>query len=229
MQLSSLVLTALAGLASAQTTHVVTVAWNASLTYSPEKLTAQPGDFVQFQFHAGNHTVTQSTFDNPCQPSAMHSNVTGFHSGFLPVAASAEMGMIPTYTVRINSTGPLWLYCAQGRHCQNGMVMVINEPTNPERSLEAYKSLAAEADTAWPGGAPGSGGETGSIDAPDADTGNDNDNDNDDGTGTGTDADDATTTDDAEGAFETAGAVRLLGASPLAAALVAVVGAAVLL
>jgi hypothetical protein len=97
---------------------------------------AQPGEFVQFQFHAGNHTVTQSTFDSPCQPVSMHSNLTGFHSGFLPAAASAAMGMIPTYTIQVNNTNPIWLYCAQGRHCENGMVMVINEPyvTSPTQS-----------------------------------------------------------------------------------------------
>jgi plastocyanin len=101
---------------------------NGSLTFSPNKLVAQPGEFVQFQFHAGNHTVTQSTFDRPCEPIGQTSNVTGFHSGYLPAAASAEMGMFPTYTIQINNTGPLWLYCAQGKHCGNGMVMVINEP-----------------------------------------------------------------------------------------------------
>jgi hypothetical protein len=58
----------------------------------------------------------------------MHSNVTGFHSGFLPAAASASTGMMPTFTITINDTKPLWLYCAQGKHCENGMVMVINEP-----------------------------------------------------------------------------------------------------
>ena len=82
---------------------------------------------MQFQFLSGNHTVTQSNFDNPCQPISMHTNVTGFHSGFQPAAASAGMGMVPTYTVQINSTNPVWLYCVQGRHCENGMVMVINE------------------------------------------------------------------------------------------------------
>ncbi len=112
----------------AQKTWVVTVAQNGSLTYSPNKLVAQAGEFVQFQFHAGNHTVTQSTFDQPCQPIAQHSNLTGFHSGFLPAAASAAQGMFPTYTIQINASTPLWLYCAQGKHCESGMVMVINEP-----------------------------------------------------------------------------------------------------
>lgn len=103
------------------------MAANGNLTFSPERLTVPPGDWVQFQFHAGNHTVTQSTFDQPCQPISMHSNITGVHSGFVPVAASASEGMFPTYSIQINDTKPLWLYCAQGKHCQNGMVMVINE------------------------------------------------------------------------------------------------------
>jgi plastocyanin len=132
MQFTTLALAALASLASAQRTWVVTVAQNGSFTYSPERLAPQPGEFVQFQFHAGNHTVTQSTFGAPCTPIGMtNTNVTGFHSGFLPVAASAEMGMIPTYTIQVNDTNPIWMYCAKGPHCQNGMVMVINEPLVP--------------------------------------------------------------------------------------------------
>lgn len=111
----------------AQRTTVVQVARNGTLTFSPNNIRVNPGEFVQFQFLSGNHTVTQSNFDAPCQPISMHTNVTGFHSGFQPAAASAGMGMIPTYTVQINSTNPVWLYCVQGRHCENGMVMVINE------------------------------------------------------------------------------------------------------
>jgi plastocyanin len=166
MQFTTLALAALASVASAQKTWTVTVAQNGSLTFSPDKLVAQPGEFVQFQFHAGNHTVTQSTFDSPCQPVSMHSNLTGFHSGFLPAAASAAMGMIPTYTIQVNNTNPIWLYCAQGRHCENGMVMVINEPTtNPNRTLANFKSLAAQAQTLVPGGSSaGVGGQTGSTD-----------------------------------------------------------------
>ena len=82
---------------------------------------------VQFQFLAGNHTVTQSNFDNPCQPISAFSNATGFHSGYVPAAASVAAGNIPTYTIMINSTNPIWVYCAQGKHCQAGMSMVINE------------------------------------------------------------------------------------------------------
>ena len=106
--------------------HVVKVSGTTNtLAFSPSKLTAAVGEMVQFQFGVGNHTVTQSTFDAPCVPISSKTGVTGIHSGFMPVAANADR--VPTYTVPINSTTPMWLYCAQGKHCQNGMVMVINE------------------------------------------------------------------------------------------------------
>jgi plastocyanin len=106
---------------------VVTVGANNTQKYSPESLKADVGDMIQFQFVAGNHTATQSTFDNPCQPIAMHSNATGFHSGFQPAAASSSMGMTSTYSIQVTDTKPIWVYCAQGKHCENGMVMVVNE------------------------------------------------------------------------------------------------------
>jgi plastocyanin len=118
---------------SAQTTPTgkliaVTVGLNGTLTFSPDNVTASVGDMVQFQFVAGNHTATQSNFDNPCQPISMHNaSATGFHSGFQPAAASKAMGMTSVYTVPINDTKPIWVYCAQAKHCEAGMVMVINE------------------------------------------------------------------------------------------------------
>lgn len=106
---------------------VVQVGRNGSLTFSPNNIKVNAGEMVQFQFMGGNHTVTQSTFDQPCMPIGMNANATGFHSGYIPAAASQSMGMIPTYTIMINDTKPVWAYCAQAKHCQNGMVMVINE------------------------------------------------------------------------------------------------------
>lgn len=129
MYFTAFVLSALSGLAAAQTVHVVEVSDAAGKKiYSPDSLTANMGDMVQFQFLSGNHTVTQADFDNPCQPIGLHeAGVMGFNSGFMPVAAGMSSGMIPTYTVAINSTKPIWAYCAQMGHCQAGMVMVINE------------------------------------------------------------------------------------------------------
>lgn len=170
MQFTTFALSALSiGSALADiTVHVVKVGnANGTLAYSPNNVVAAVGDMVQFQFAPANHTVTQSTFDNPCQPIAMHSNVTGVYSGFMPVAATAQM--TPTYTIMINNTTPMWLYCSQGKHCQNGMTMVINENTkaNASRSLAAFQALAKTQTLNLPGNAV-SNGTSGSTNVPES-------------------------------------------------------------
>jgi plastocyanin len=55
----------------------------ATLTFEPSNITAQPGDTITFEFHQKNHTVTQSSFANPCQMLASNSTSgqVGFDSG----------------------------------------------------------------------------------------------------------------------------------------------------
>ncbi|KAI0101888.1 Cupredoxin [Nemania sp. FL0031] len=140
---------ALLGLSSAQLVHVVSVSSsNKSLAFYPDTLTADVGDMIQFQFLAGNHSVVQSNFDNPCTPIQSHvANATGMFSGYMNVAASAATGMIPVYTMEVKDKTPIWIYCSQGKHCEAGMVMVVNENTaaNSTRSLANFKTLAAAA------------------------------------------------------------------------------------
>ncbi|KAK6844557.1 Extracellular serine-rich protein [Apiospora arundinis] len=157
MQFTTFALSALMGLATAQKVHVVSVASaNNSLIFMPDNLKAAKGDMVQFQFRGGNHSVVQSTFDAPCMPMSMAGGAgnstgaaakAGIFSGFQPVAASKAMGMLPTYTVMVADDKPMWFYCSQGKHCQAGMVMVLNENTkaNATRSLANYKALAKKA------------------------------------------------------------------------------------
>jgi hypothetical protein len=83
--------------------------------FTPDTLNAAPGDTVEFTFAAG-HSVTRSTFSDPCQAATENA----IFSGFPP---STEM-----FALKINDTSPLWLYCSQVSHCQNGMAMVINPP-----------------------------------------------------------------------------------------------------
>ncbi|PHH60787.1 hypothetical protein CDD81_1138 [Ophiocordyceps australis] len=271
---SQVVVATLLSVAQAIDVHVVAVGKNpmtneTAQKYFPDRITAKPGDMVQFQFWAGNHTVTQSSFDEPCMPLGMSASgetatggktskvgssgqgargsqsgtetgmaetgmaeagmaeagmeeasgnsasgnsalpaaagqdaeseagmagsssnkatlkklgaratnssmsgsaqgkgaMTGIFSSFMPVAASMSMGQIPVFTIMINDTKPVWIYCGQARHCQNGMVMVINENTqaNPARSLEAYKAASEKAPSregSAPGGSSGSPGST---------------------------------------------------------------------
>lgn len=126
--------------------HVVRVSnKSGNLVYEPNDIKAAVGTMVQFQFYPKvcelcldvggrvlliamslqNHSVVQSTFDQPCQPiNNIMPNVPGFFSGFMPVAAKAST--MPAWTVMINDTKPIWFYCSQGKHCQAGMVGVIN-------------------------------------------------------------------------------------------------------
>ncbi|KAI1173196.1 hypothetical protein F4777DRAFT_590026 [Nemania sp. FL0916] len=141
--------TALMGLASAQTTHVVSVSSaNNTLKFFPDNLKPAIGDQIQFQFLAGNHSVVQSNFDNPCEPIQLHAPATkGVFSGYMNVAAGAATGQIPVWTMPVTNSTPVWIYCSQGMHCQKGMVLVLNENTaaNSSRSLANFKTLAASA------------------------------------------------------------------------------------
>ena len=128
---------AIAGFALAQTptssaasgqvsVHVIQVSnAQAALTYSPNSIQANVGDMVQFQFYPKNHSVVQSTFDQPCQPiQNINASVPGFFSGFQPV--SLNQSSQPTFTIMVQNTSPIWFYCAQAKHCQGGMVGVVN-------------------------------------------------------------------------------------------------------
>ncbi|KAI2779167.1 hypothetical protein F4815DRAFT_195571 [Daldinia loculata] len=199
----------LLGSAAAQKVHVVSVGSpNGTLIFSPENLKADVGDMIQFQFRGGNHSVVQSNFDNPCTPISDHTNQTGIFSGYQPVAASKAVGMIPTYTVKVSAKTPLWFYCSQGKHCQNGMVMVVNENTsaNATRSLSNFKEIAkgaaANVAPSTPTGGSlgngtssggsdsgsGSGSDSGSGSGSDSGSGSGSGSGSDSGSGTGADA-----------------------------------------
>ena len=37
-----------------------------------------------------------------------------------------QASTVPSFTIAVNNTAPIWVYCAQAKHCQAGMVMAIN-------------------------------------------------------------------------------------------------------
>jgi len=133
----TIVVLGLSALAAAQTTISVSNK-DGKLVFTPDSVNAKVGTSVEFQFWPRNHSVAESSFDSPCKPLA---GSTTLFSGFHPVAANAEDR--PTWTVQINNTNPIWLYCSQADHCQSGMVAVINPPSSGARTLASYKSAAA--------------------------------------------------------------------------------------
>lgn len=126
----------------------------ANLTFNPDSLQAAQGDTVTFRFWPKNHSVAQAAFNNPCQPLN-----NGFWSGYVPTTSSESVANWTfTYTVT-NASAPVWFYCTQGQHCQNGMVGVINPPQSGERTLAAFKNASSRATSnVTPSSVAGTGG-----------------------------------------------------------------------
>ncbi|KAJ7217292.1 Cupredoxin [Mycena pura] len=132
------------------TDHVIQVGLN-GLTYTPSNISAAVGDTVTFEFHQKNHTVTQSSFDDPCHARTFNGVADGFKSGFrfVPPNQTADF---PTFQITINNTQPIWGYCGQQGpppHCEQGMVFSINAdeagPNNFAAFLAKAKSGASSA------------------------------------------------------------------------------------
>lgn len=154
MHFSTIFAAALAGAAFAEE-HIVAVGTKAGeLVFKPDSISADVGDTVTFRFWPKNHSVAQAAFAAPCQPLN-----NGFWSGFVPTTNTQAVAN-KTFTYEVtNASAPIWFYCTQGQHCQNGMVGVINPPATGERTLAAFKNSSARASTnVSPSSTAGTGG-----------------------------------------------------------------------
>jgi len=137
--------------------HKIVVGDKGVLNYDPPNISAAIGDTVTFEFHPKNHTVTQSSFLNPCSAAE-----GGFKSGFRPVSADATT--FPSFQIKINDTAPIWGYCGQTNHCSAGMVFAINAVESGPNNFAAFLELAKR--TGSPSGSPsGPGSPSGSVDS----------------------------------------------------------------
>jgi plastocyanin len=121
------------------TTFNVAVGDNNGLVYNPPFISgAKAGDQIVFKFTSKNHTVTQSTFTNPC----VKASSTAIDSGFKPAMMTPQ----PTFTITLNPTtasAPLWFFCAQtnpANHCHAGMVFAINPSAT--KTFAQYQATA---------------------------------------------------------------------------------------
>jgi len=142
-------------------TIIVKVGEGGGLTFTPESVIAKENDIIAFQFISKNHSVTQSSFADPC--TRLTTPTLGIDSDYQPVAANATMIPQWSFTV-VNATAPLWFYCKQGAHCKAGMVFAVNP--NAEKTFEAFKSKATGASPSPPSGS--SPSSTGSVPSPSA-------------------------------------------------------------
>jgi hypothetical protein len=57
------------------------------------------------------------------------------------VGANVTSGF-PQFQIKVNDTNPIWGYCSQTGHCQQGMVFSINAPSNGTNTFAAFQLLA---------------------------------------------------------------------------------------
>jgi plastocyanin len=116
------------------------------LVFNPQVVTAAVGDLINFEFHGGNHTVTQSSFANPCtQQFNTVTQANGFSSPFMPYdAASGQIGVFTLEVTQI--ANPIWFFCARKPHCKGGMYGAINPPTTGERTFAAFAASVPNSD-----------------------------------------------------------------------------------
>ncbi|KAK2001933.1 hypothetical protein LX36DRAFT_697918 [Colletotrichum falcatum] len=122
-------------------THVVKVG-DGGLTFTPNDIKAAVGDSVEFQFYPMAHSVAQSAFETPCMPMG-NGTKEGFFSG--PVKVASGVGS-EVWTLEIKDKSPKWFYCATGKHCQSGMVGVINAPAGNKKTIDMYATAAKAAE-----------------------------------------------------------------------------------
>ncbi|OQN98195.1 hypothetical protein B0A48_15471 [Cryoendolithus antarcticus] len=123
------------------TVHQVTVG-NNSYSFSPNSITATPGDIISFTFWPGGHSVIHSQFGYPCIPwEDLHDGSGAFYSG----VSNATADYRPTWNLTVNDTRPLFFYCgAPGSCVGHAMLGAINPVA--ETPLLTQMALAKEAD-----------------------------------------------------------------------------------
>ncbi|CAA7265961.1 unnamed protein product [Cyclocybe aegerita] len=127
--------------------------------FDPSVIHPAAGDVIAFEFRSGQHSVVQSTFENPCTGNG------GFNTGVFTVDDSIPVDApgLPTVRLTVNDTNPIWFFDEAGGLCKQGAVLAVN-PTL-ELSAAAFKVNAANAPDA-----PATTAGTSTTDGGDSDT-----------------------------------------------------------
>ena len=146
-QFAAITLFALATLTTASPTKVapgpnapietVTVGGGTKLTYQPPVIRVAQGSRVHFDFLGKNHTLTESTFDNPCTKLAG----TDIDTNFNNVNLDDVVNLHP-FDYTFASDKPRFFYCKQASgtpesHCGKGMVFAVNVDKNTFKEFQA--------------------------------------------------------------------------------------------
>ncbi|RYO76591.1 hypothetical protein DL766_005504 [Monosporascus sp. MC13-8B] len=106
-------------------THTVSVGLDHK--YIPDTIEAEVGDIINFKFYGANHSVVKAEFGQPCVPYDMiHPGEESFFSGAIE-QPDGNLSPLPTWTLRVNTTEPVFFYCSAPESCITWkMIGVIN-------------------------------------------------------------------------------------------------------
>jgi len=117
----------------------IDVAYQQQFIFHPNNITAPNGTLVTFWIPNNGlaHSVTQSSFANPCTYLAATGNSSaGFDSG---------LQTAKTFTIQItDEKKPIWFHCKQVSHCGLGMVGSINAPASGNNTFEMFLAAAKQ-------------------------------------------------------------------------------------
>jgi len=137
---------------SASTTYSIQVGPSGQLVYSPSNITANVGDTVEFFFNPKNHTVTQSSFTEPCERLQVSTGQVGLDSGFTHATTVSQN--TSGFSFVVNNTAPLWFYCRQTGHCTDGMVFAVNANANKTYAAFLENAKSSNSSSSTPSGSP---------------------------------------------------------------------------
>ncbi|KAJ7106349.1 hypothetical protein C8R44DRAFT_327787 [Mycena epipterygia] len=124
-----------------------TVSPGGAFQFNPTTINVANGTDVIFRFSGipGNHSVTQSSFAEPCTPL-----LGGVDSGFIPATTNENLLSEWSFTL-FNDQKPLWFFCRQlvpVSHCNAGMVFAVNPPKpGSANDFDAFLAAAKAAPT----------------------------------------------------------------------------------
>lgn len=133
---------------SAVATVTVGLDQGKTLKFEPPYLTnVRKGDTIRFDFRAVNHTLTESSFEEPCNKLANDAVDTNFKNA----NADDTPNLVPfDLTLDTDADKPRWFYCKQAKatpnsHCGKGMVFAINP-----KSADQFQEFLTRAQSTLP-------------------------------------------------------------------------------
>ncbi|KAH7089893.1 hypothetical protein FB567DRAFT_590684 [Paraphoma chrysanthemicola] len=130
------------GASSTPQVHIIK-AGAGGFKFEPQQITnVAIGDVVSFEFYPPDHSVARAEFGSACVPyEYSHRDKKGFWSGTQYVDTMAE---ITTYNITINSTEPIFFYCAAPNSCKGELMVGAINP-NSTQTLAAQIQSAKSA------------------------------------------------------------------------------------